>query len=149
MAKLDLTAGAGIDIREGTGTNAGKLIISNTGSSGPALIYYGSIDGDNNYDGPDTNTYLFLAYCIGSGGSGYHQVSFSIFAKTFERIDEDDTSETTDNYTVTYSPLDSRDEYVIEGTGVVPKDSELGDGTLVANITSWKRISTAVEEEEE
>ena len=38
------------------------------------------------------------------------------------------------------------EEYVIEGTGIVPKGSELGDGTLVADITSWKRISTAEEE---
>lgn len=139
---LNLTAGAGIDLQEGTGANAGKLIISNTGSSGPALIYYGSYDGDNIYYGPNTNTYLFLAYGNGGGGQTGYSVSFSIFAKTFEHIEYDTTSQTTDNYTVTYSPLDPRDEYEIEGTGVVPKHAELGDGTLVANITSWKRVST-------
>lgn len=146
MAKLDLTAGAGIDIREGAGTDAGKLIISNTGSSGPALIYYGNYDGDNIYYGPTTNTYLFLAYGNGGGGQTGFYVGFSIFAKTFENIEYDTTSDTTDNYTVTYSPLDPSEEYVIEGTGIVPKGSELGDGTLVADITSWKRISTAEEE---
>ena len=148
MAKLDLTAGTGIDIREGTGTNAGKLIISNTGSSGPALIYYGNIDGDDNYYGPDTNTYLFLTYAYGGGGPSGYNVSFYIFVKTFENIQYDSSSETTNNYTVTYSPLDPRDEYKIEGTGVVSKDAELGDGTLVVNITSWKLISTAEEDEE-
>lgn len=149
MAKLDLTAGVGIDILEGAGTDAGKLIISNTGSSGPALIYYGSIDGDDNYDGPGTNTYLFLTYAYGGGGPTGYNVSFYIFVKTFENIEYDSSSEETDNYTVTYSPLDPRDEYVIKGTGVVPKGSELGDGTLVVDITSWKLISTAEEEDEE
>ena len=149
MAKLDLTAGVGIDLREGTGTDAGKLIISNTGSSGPALIYYGNYDGDNIYYGPNTNIYLFLAYGNGGGGQTGFYIGFSIFAKTFENIEYDTTSQTTNNYTVTYSPLDPRDEYVIEGTGVVQKEAELGDGTLVVNITSWKRISTTAAEEEE
>lgn len=107
------------------------------------MIYYGSYDGDNIYYGPNTNTYLFLAYSNGGGGPGGYYVGFSIFAKTFENINYDSTSDTTDNYSVTYSPLDPSDEYVIEGTGTVPKHAELGDGTVVANITEWKRVSTA------
>ena len=147
MAKLDLTAGAGIDLREGTGADEGKLIISNTGSSGPALIYYGNIDGDDNYYGPATNAYLFLTYAYSGGGQSGYSLTYCIFAKTFERIQYDSSSETTDNYIVKYTPLDPRDEYVIEGTGVVPKETELGDGTLIVNITSWRLISTAPEEE--
>lgn len=143
---LNLTAGAGIDLQEGTGADAGKLIITNTGSSGPSLIYYGNYDGDNIYSGPTTNTYLFLAYNNGNGGLGGYTVCFSIFAKTFEIIRYDSTSDTTDNYTVTYSPIDPSHEYVIEGTGVVPKDTGLGDGTVVVNITSWKRVSTTQQE---
>lgn len=131
---LDVVPGAGIAMTEGTGSNQGKLFISalNNGN-----IYYGYYDGDG-YHGPETNSYFFLTYYDGSNRS----INYSIFVKTHEQIVEDSSSTDTDGYIVTYSPIDSSVQYILVGTGRVPKDAELGDGTLLVNITSWSKTPT-------
>lgn len=129
---LDVVPGAGIAMTEGTGSNQGKLFISalNNGN-----VYYGYYNG-NDYHGPETNSYFFLTY-YDSGSS--NSVNYSIFVKTNEQIAEDSSSTDTDEYIVTYSPINTDGEYVLVGTGRVPKDTELGDGTLLVNITSWTK----------
>lgn len=128
---LDVVPGAGIAMTEGSGTDQGKLFISalNNGN-----VYYGSYN-DNSYHGPETNSYFFLTYYDGSDGT----VNYSIFVKTQEQIVTDSSSEDTNGYIVTYSPINSAVEYLLVGNGRVPKDAVLGDGTLLVNITSWSK----------
>jgi len=132
---LDVVPGAGIAMTEGTGSNQGKLFISalNNGN-----VYYGYYNGDG-YHGPETNSYFFLTY-YDSGSN--NSVNYSIFVKTNEQIVEDSGSTDTNGYIVTYSPINPAVEYVLVGTGRVPKDAELGDGTLLVNITSWSKTPT-------
>lgn len=139
---LDVVPGAGIAMTEGSGTDQGKLFISalNNGN-----VYYGYYTNDNVYHGPETNSYFFLTYNDGSNGS----VHYSIFVKTNEQIVVDSTSTDTNGYIVTYYPIDSSVEYVLVGTGRVPKDAVLGDGTLLVNITSWSKTSTATNSQED
>ena len=131
---LDVVPGAGIAMTEGTGSNQGKLFISalNNGN-----IYYGYYDGDG-YHGPETNSYFFLTYNDGSNGT----VNYSIFVKTQEQISVDSGSTDTDEYIVTYSPINPAVEYILVGIGRVPKNTTIpGDGTLVVEITSWTKTS--------
>lgn len=132
---LDVVPGAGIAMTEGTGGNQGKLFISalNNGN-----VYYGYYDGEG-YHGPETNSHFFLTY-YDSGSN--NSVNYSIFVKTNEQIVEDSSSTDTNGYIVTYSPINTAVEYVLVGTGRVPKDVTLGDGTLLVNITSWSKTST-------
>ncbi len=132
---LDVVPGAGIAMTEGTGSNQGKLFISalNNGN-----VYYGYYNGDG-YHGPETNSYFFLTY-YDSGSN--NSVNYSIFVKTNEQIVQDSGSTDTNGYIVTYSPINPAVEYVLVGTGRVPKDAELGDGTLLVNITSWSKTPT-------
>lgn len=138
---LDVVPGAGIAMTEGTGSNQGKLFISalNNGN-----VYYGYYDGDG-YHGPETNSYFFLTYKDGSMSS----VTYSIFIKTTEQIVTDPDSDDTNGYIVTYRPIDSSIQYVLVGNGRVPKDAVLGDGTLLVNITSWSKTSTATNSQED
>lgn len=134
---LDVVPGAGIALTEGTGNNQGKLFINalNNGN-----VYYGYYDGENVYYGPETNSYFFLTYNDGSMGT----VNYSIFVKTQEQIVADSGSADTDGYIVTYSPINPAIGYILVGNGRVPKNTTLpGDGTLVIEITSWTKTSTA------
>lgn len=132
---LDVVPGAGIAMTEGSGTDQGKLFISalNNGN-----VYYGYYDGDDVYHGPETNGYFFLTYNDGSNGT----VNYSIFVKTQEQIVTESES-ATNGYIVTYFPINPAIEYVLVGTGRVPKNTTIpGDGTLVVEITSWTKTST-------
>ena len=76
-------------------------------------------------------------------------VTYSIFIKTSEQIVTDlDPDSDTNGYIVTYRPIDSSIQYVLVGNGRVPKDAVLGDGTLLVNITSWSKTSTATNSQE-
>lgn len=129
---LDVVPGAGIAMTEGSGTDQGKLFISalNNGN-----VYYGYYDGDG-YHGPETNSYFFLTY-YDSGSS--LSANYTIFVKTSEQITLDTSSSDTDGYIVTYYPIDPAVQYVLVGTGRVPKNAKLGNGTLLVNITSWSK----------
>lgn len=135
---LDVVPGAGIAMTEGSGTDQGKLFISalNNGS-----VYYGSYNGDNTYNGPETNSYFFLTYYV-SGAEG-RTVNYTIFVKSNEQISVDPDSTETNDYIVTYYPINPSVTYVLVGTGKVPKTATIdGTGTLLVNITSWTKTST-------
>lgn len=129
MAKgtLNLTAGDGIDLQEGTADLAGKLIISATGLPPADISDVIGVCNASTHAGPTNAPYFITAILGGGGGQGGGTSVYGMFFKY--SITKHNAAHTC---TVTYKPIGNiYSTYTVTGTGVYDNSDKI-------TISSWE-----------